>query len=107
MRAKRAMTVAKKKRPEQDLEKGSTHTANFGGDGPKRADGAQRFSQMLGEDSDEEQKQAEADALSFGGLAAQNPNIMKTIDPDALVEGMGGDGEGRPRKQTVTKTVKW
>lgn len=54
-----------------------------------------------------EAERDEPDALSFGGVAAQNPNMMKTIDPDALIEQFGRDRQGRPREATVAKTVKW
>ena len=59
----------------QDLERG------------KRASGDRK--RRLDDDSDEEQVGPdgnEAEALSFGGMMAQNPNLMKTIDPDKLVE---------------------
>lgn len=70
------MTVAKHKLPGQGLEKG-------GGSGGKRR------GKRLDDDTDEEQDGADgndAEVLSFGGMVAQNPDLMKTIDPDKLAE---------------------
>jgi len=49
----------------------------------KKRDGKKR----LDDDSDEDiEPENDADALSFAEAAAKNPYMMKTIDPDQLIE---------------------